>query len=135
MESLRAAAADKLLDTAILSRDAVFSRAWTYPILGITYLGTHPSLYKAITPVIVKAVATSTGITAALFFFTYLPQVAFCALFSGPFAFVTAAVMVLSEAYVLVSIVSKAFFLSNAQDRICTLLLALSRLSSHTFLL
>ncbi|KAF8197407.1 hypothetical protein BJ912DRAFT_846356 [Pholiota molesta] len=118
MESLRAAAADKLLDTAILSRDAVFSRAWSYPILGITYLGTHPSLYKAITPVIAKAVATSIGITAALFFFTYLPQVAFCALFSGPFAFITAAVMVLSEAYVLVSIVSKAFFLSNAQDRI-----------------
>ncbi|KAF9475683.1 hypothetical protein BDN70DRAFT_908031 [Pholiota conissans] len=118
MESLKAAAIEKLVDIAILSRDALFSRAWSYPILGITYLGTHPALYKAIAPLIAKAIATSMGITAVLFIFTYFPQVAVCALFSGPFAPVTAAVLVLSEAYCLIYIVSKVVFLGNAQDRI-----------------
>ncbi|KAF8964105.1 hypothetical protein BDZ97DRAFT_1660920 [Flammula alnicola] len=109
---------DILQETATLSREAVLSHAWSYPILGIAYLVSHPVLYKAVGPVIVKAVTTSIAITGALFFFTYLPQVAFCALFSGPLAFLTAALMVVSEAYVLVAIVSKAFFLNAAQDRI-----------------
>jgi uncharacterized protein involved in cysteine biosynthesis len=118
MEALKATLVDHLRESATLARDATLSRAWTYPVLGVTYLVSHPALYKAVAPVIVKAIGTSIGITAALFFFTYLPQVAFCALFSGPFAFLTAAVMVLGEAYLAVSIVSKAFFLGAAQDRI-----------------
>ncbi len=119
MESIHVALLNTVQNTAILFRDALLSRAWSYPILGITYLATHPVLYKAVTPVISKAIATSIGITGALFFFTYLPQVAFCALFSGPLAFLTAAIMVFSEAYILVSIVAKTF-LNRAQDRICT---------------
>lgn len=119
MDALKATLVDHLRDSATLARDATLSQAWTYPVLGVTYLVSHPALYKAVAPVIVKAIGTSIGITAALFFFTYLPQVAFCALFSGPFAFLTAAVMVLGEAYLAVSIVSKAFFLGAAQDRIC----------------
>ncbi|TFK42803.1 hypothetical protein BDQ12DRAFT_597801 [Crucibulum laeve] len=110
--------AEKLTETAVISRDAVLSRGWSYPLLGITYFISHPSLYRAVAPTLVKALATSVGITMGLFFFTYLPQVAFCALFSGPFAFFTAALMVFSEAYVLITMVSKAFFLSAAQDRI-----------------
>ncbi|KDR81388.1 hypothetical protein GALMADRAFT_58777 [Galerina marginata CBS 339.88] len=105
------------MDTTFL-KDAIVSYAWLYPFLGVTHLVSHPNLYNAVAPVVVKAVATSVGITGGLFFFTYLPQVAFCALFSGPLAFVTAALMVLSESYVLVSVVSKAFFLNTAQDRI-----------------
>lgn len=54
-----------------------------------------------------------------MFVFTYLPQVAFCALFSGPLAFVAAAAMVLGESYALISVFSKAFFLTRAQDNIC----------------
>ncbi|KAF8906047.1 hypothetical protein CPB84DRAFT_1676129 [Gymnopilus junonius] len=109
---------DFIRDYILLSRDALLSKAWAYPVLGVTYLASHPNLYSALSPVITKAVLTSVSITGALFFFTYLPQVAFCALFSGPLAFVTATLLVLSESYVLVSVVSKAFFLSTAQDRI-----------------
>ncbi|KAF4615072.1 hypothetical protein D9613_002851 [Agrocybe pediades] len=118
MDSLKSTLSNHILEAASLSRDAALSNAWSYPILGITYLISHPSLYKSVAPVLFKAVATSVGITAALFFFTYLPQVAFCALFSGPFAFLTAALMVFGEAYAIVSVVSKAFFLNAAQDRI-----------------
>ncbi|CAA7267987.1 unnamed protein product [Cyclocybe aegerita] len=113
MDSLK----DTLRKTAVLSRDALLSHAWSYPLLGIPYLIAHPALYTAVAPVLAKAAVTSLAITGILFFFTYLPQVAFCALFSGPFAFVAAGIMVLSEAYVLVSFISKAF-LSAAQDRI-----------------
>lgn len=116
---MQAAAVHHLTEVSVLSKDAVLSRAWSYPLLGIAYLISHPKLYSAVAPVVLKAMLTSLGITGAMFFFTYLPQVAFCALFSGPLAFVPAAVMVLGESYALVTFVSKAFFLSAAQDRIC----------------
>ncbi|KAF8163084.1 hypothetical protein B0H34DRAFT_694074 [Crassisporium funariophilum] len=118
MDTVKRTLQDTLQETSEIAQDALFSHAWSYPLLGLSYFVSHPALYKAVAPVLMKAVLTSVGITAALFFFTYLPQVAFCALFSGPFAFITAAVMVMSEAYVLVSVVSKAFFLGAAQDRI-----------------
>jgi hypothetical protein len=101
-----------------LSRDAFLSQAWIYPLLGISYLVSHPKLYDALAPVVIKALLTSLGITTAMFFFTYLPQLAFCAIFSGPLAFAAAAVMVLGESYVLVTFVSKVFFLNVAQDRL-----------------
>jgi hypothetical protein len=108
-----------LLDALTLSRDAFLSQAWIYPLLGISYLVSHPKLYDTLAPVVIKALVTSLGITTAMFFFTYLPQLAFCAVFSGPLAFAAAAVMVLSESYVLVTFVSKVFFLNAAQDRLC----------------
>jgi hypothetical protein len=87
-------------------------------LLGISYLVSHPKLYNAVAPVVIKALLTSLGITTAMFFFTYLPQLAFCALFSGPLAFAAAAVMVLGESYILITFISKVFFLNAAQDRL-----------------
>lgn len=109
-----------LLDAVALSRDAFLSKAWFYPFFGISYLASHPKVYEAVTPVLIKALITSLCITTAMFFFTYLPQLAFCVLFSGPFAFAAAALMVLGESYVLVAFVSKLFFLNAAQDGLCS---------------
>jgi hypothetical protein len=95
-------------DAATLSKDALLSGGWWYPFHGIFYFVSHASLYRSILPVIFKMLLTGIGITAALFVFTYLPQVAFCAVFSGPFAFATAALLVLGEAYALILFVSKA---------------------------
>ncbi|KAJ7349346.1 hypothetical protein DFH08DRAFT_865189 [Mycena albidolilacea] len=106
------------LEILTVSRDAVLSGGWWYPLQGVWYLLSHASLYRAIFPVILKILLTALGITAALFTFTYLPQVAFCALFSGPFAFATAALLVLGEAYAVIMFVSKAFFLGRAQDQL-----------------
>jgi hypothetical protein len=88
----------QLLEIVTVSRDAVFSGGWWYPLLGVWYFVSHTSLHRSIFPVILKTLMTALGITATLFAFTYLPQVAFCALFSGPFAFATAALLVLGEA-------------------------------------
>lgn len=108
----------ELTEALTLTQEAVVSGAWAYPILGVSYVASHPSLYKAVGPVLTKALVTSVGITAGLFFFTYLPQLALCAIFTGPLAFIPAAIMVLAESYVLVSLVSRTFFLNEAQDKI-----------------
>ncbi|KAF9532409.1 hypothetical protein CPB83DRAFT_891137 [Crepidotus variabilis] len=118
MESAKTAAIEQLTEATTLSRDAVLSQAWSYPILGITYLVSHPNLYSAVAPVVVKALTTSLAITGAMFFFTFIPQLAICALFSGPLAFIPAITLVLGESYVLITFVSKAFFLNTAQDKI-----------------
>ncbi|KAJ7070367.1 hypothetical protein B0H15DRAFT_870770 [Mycena belliarum] len=101
-----------------LSRDAVVSGGWWYPLQGILYFVSHASLAASILPVILKTLLSAVCITATMFFFTYLPQVAFCAVFSGPFAFATAALLVLGEAYAIILFVSKAFFLGHAQDQL-----------------
>ncbi|KAJ7093109.1 hypothetical protein C8R44DRAFT_398469 [Mycena epipterygia] len=109
---------EKLLDILSISRDAVLSGGWWYPVQGVFYFVSHASLYRSIFPVILKTLAAALGVTVALFTFTYLPQVAFCALFSGPFAFATAAFLVLGEAYAVIMFISKAFFLGRAQDQL-----------------
>ncbi|KAF5386930.1 hypothetical protein D9615_001715 [Tricholomella constricta] len=109
---------EKFTETATLSRDAATSGGWSYPLLGIVYFVSHPSLYRAVAPIIIKCIISALGITIGLFVFTYIPQVAFCALFSGPFAFITAAVMVLGEAYAIILVLSKLLFVGQAQDEI-----------------
>lgn len=108
-----------LTNIATLAKDAVLSQAWMYPLLGISYLVLHPELYSAVAPVLIRALTISIVITAAMFFFTYVPQLAFCALFSGPLAFATATAMVLGESYVVILFISKAFFLNQARDKLC----------------
>lgn len=110
---------DELSKTASIAKDIVLSGGWAYPLRGIIYFITHPSLYRAVAPVLLKCILASIAITLGLFVFTYLPQVAFCAVFSGPLAFVAAATLVFSEAYALILLVSKIFFLGRAQDNIC----------------
>ncbi|KIK63956.1 hypothetical protein GYMLUDRAFT_161497 [Collybiopsis luxurians FD-317 M1] len=101
-----------------IAKDALLSGAWIYPFHGIIYFVSHPSLYRAVQPVLAKCLLISGGITGAMFFFTYLPQVAFLALFSGPLAFAAAAVLVLGESYGLVVMATKMFILEDAQDKI-----------------
>ncbi|KAJ7632290.1 hypothetical protein FB45DRAFT_912058 [Roridomyces roridus] len=116
--SIAATLEQQVLQLGTLLKEGVVSGAWLYPLQGVLYLISHASLYRSISGVILKTLLTGLGVTAALFVFTYLPQVAFCALFSGPFAFATAALMVLGEAYVILMFVSKAFFLGRAQDQL-----------------
>jgi len=109
---------EKLLDILTIGQDAVLSGGWWYPVQGAFYFVSHASLYRSIFPVILKTLGAALGVTVVLFTFTYLPQVAFCALFSGPFAFATAAFLVLGEAYAVIMFISKAFFLGAAQDKL-----------------
>ena len=54
------------------------------------------------------------GVTACMFVFTYLPQMAVMAFTSGPLAAISAAVLVLSESSTLFAILSKTFLIEDA---------------------
>lgn len=120
MAQLQAAFVEKLSQLAIDCRDAVVSKTWVYPLLGISYFATHSNLYKPVLPALLKALVGSTAIVFGLIFFTYIPQMAFCALFSGIFAPIAAAVMVLGEAYLLIWVIGRPVMLAKVQDRLCT---------------
>ncbi|KAJ3890616.1 hypothetical protein GG344DRAFT_49110 [Lentinula edodes] len=107
-----------VVSSLTIVKDSILSGAWIYPVHGIFYFISHPSLYHSIQPVLIKCLFISGGITTGMFVFTYLPQVAFCAIFSGPFAFAAAAVMVLGESYALVMMATKMFILEDAQDKL-----------------
>jgi len=114
MDSLQAF----LTEYTCLAKDAFLSGTWFYPLRSIYYIIRYPSLYQVIAPILLRCFSVSAGITCAMFFFTYLPQVAFCAIL-GPFAFLTAATMVLGESYALILLVMRMFFLEDAQDKLC----------------
>ncbi|KAG6854991.1 hypothetical protein C0991_009814 [Blastosporella zonata] len=118
LDTAKSILVEKFSESASLASDAVASGTWSYPLLGIVYFVSHPSLYKAVTPVIVKGTAMALGTTLALFIFTYMPQVAVCAVFSGPLAFLIAALLVLGEASAIVLVISRVFFMSQALDQI-----------------
>ncbi|KAG6833501.1 hypothetical protein H0H87_006073 [Tephrocybe sp. NHM501043] len=92
---------EKFSESTTLTRDAVASGTW-----------------KSVAPVVVKGIAVALGTTLALFIFTYMPQVAICAVFSGPFAFLIAALLVLGEASAIILLISRLFFLRQALDEI-----------------
>nr|GAT58008.1 predicted protein [Mycena chlorophos] len=106
-----------IIDAASTTRDGLLSGAYLYPLLGIYFSVANLSILRSIAPLVLRILLTALGITAALFFFTYLPHVAFCAIL-GPFAFAAAATMVLGEAYALTTFVCKVFFLDQAQEQL-----------------
>jgi hypothetical protein len=87
-------------------------------------------LVKPLLPTIFRGIIISIGIVAAMFFFTYLPQVAVLAFISGPLgkrmisfffgmelnntAFIAAVPLVLGEAYFLIMFFTRGFLLGNA---------------------
>lgn len=81
---------------------------------GIIYFLTHRSLWKPLTSRIAPTLTLGLSITSAMFFFTYVPQLAVLAFTSGPLAPVSAALLVLSESSTLTNALSTSFLLSDA---------------------
>ncbi|KAK1922928.1 hypothetical protein DB88DRAFT_493169 [Papiliotrema laurentii] len=108
-EALTESAKRQVAEVGHVASDAVTSGAWAYPLLGIFYLISHPSLMKPILPSVFKGAVVSVAILAALFFLTYLPQVAVLAFVSGPLAFIAAVPLVLGEAYVVINFFMRTF--------------------------
>lgn len=66
------------------AESAISSGAWIYPIRGIFYLVSRPKLLQPLLPTLGTALLVSVGVLVAMFFLTYLPQVAVLAFVSGP---------------------------------------------------
>lgn len=63
---------------------------------------------------IVPCITMGVGIFTSMFFFTYLPQAAVLAIFNGPIAAVTTALLVASEASTIFMVSAKTFLIEDS---------------------
>nr|ODN90300.1 hypothetical protein L204_05904 [Cryptococcus depauperatus CBS 7855] len=94
-------------------QEGIGSGAWFYPLMGASYLTSHPSLIKPLVPALGKGILLSVATVAVLFMFTYLPQVAVLSIVSGPLAFILAIPLVLSEAFVILLFLTRGFLMGQ----------------------
>ncbi|KAF2753603.1 hypothetical protein EJ05DRAFT_165535 [Pseudovirgaria hyperparasitica] len=94
---------------------AIPKASFLYPIKGLWYFVTHPFLYPLLRARLLPAVLLSVFVLFILFFFTYLPQVAFLAIFHRQGAWVNGTFLVLGEGAVVVALLFEAFFVDETQ--------------------
>ncbi|KAI9801721.1 MAG: hypothetical protein M1833_002403 [Piccolia ochrophora] len=99
-----------------------FAPPWLYPLnvfvvseQGIYYFATHRFLWPLLKARLLPCLILSSMVLAALFTFTYLPQVALLAIFHGHLAFFNATFLVLGEGAVIVALLFEAFFVDETQ--------------------
>lgn len=93
--------------------EIVVSASWLYPFKGIYYFIAHPFLYPLLGTRLLPLTLLSILILGFLFTFTYLPQVAFLAIFHGALAWVNAAFLVLGEGAAIVALLFEAFMVDD----------------------
>ncbi|EXJ67010.1 uncharacterized protein A1O5_09656 [Cladophialophora psammophila CBS 110553] len=86
---------------------------WLYPLKGIFYFLGHPYFYPLFKARLIPIVLLSAFIYVNLFLWTYLPQVAFLAIFHGAGAWVNATFLVLGEGAAIVALLFEAFFVDE----------------------
>ncbi|KAJ6255814.1 hypothetical protein Dda_9424 [Drechslerella dactyloides] len=97
-----------------VSKDAAASGAYAFPILGAYHFLRHPSLQRPLWRKLLPTIALSATVITAMFFITYIPQVALLAFVDGPIAVVNAAMLVLSESSTLILLLSKWWWIDDA---------------------
>jgi hypothetical protein len=113
-EKVKEVAKQELQDLQKVTEEGARSGAYLYPIRGMVYFASHRSIWKPMMRAIGPSLATAAAIFPAMFFFTYLPQVAVLTLVNGPLAVFSTVLLVLSESSTIFSIVSKNFFINEA---------------------
>lgn len=81
---------------------------------GIFYFISHPELWKPLRSRLVPYLTLYSSVLGAMFFFTYLPQLAAMAFVSGPLAVFTTAILILNESSTITGILSKNYLLQDA---------------------
>ncbi|KAE8146329.1 hypothetical protein BDV25DRAFT_162706 [Aspergillus avenaceus] len=106
-----------LLDEATHARevaqDVAKSGAYLYPLKGIIYFAYHKSLWRPFLSRAGQTMSVGLSVTSAMFFFTYVPQVAIMAFTSGPLAPFSAALLVLTESSTITNFLSRSFVLDD----------------------
>lgn len=88
--------------------------AFLYPLRGIYYFCTHRYLWPLLRSRLLPAILLSTLVLFNLFFWTYLPQVLFLAIFHGRNgALLNGAVLVLGEGAAITALLFEAFFVDG----------------------
>lgn len=108
-----------MVDTRVLATAGtqhirnVVSASWLYPFKGIYYFCTHPAYYSLFGRRLVPLTIVSIIVLGLLFTFTYLPQVAFLAIFHGHLAWFNAAFLVLGEGQVVIALLFEALMVDE----------------------
>lgn len=113
-DRVKEVAKDEVSKVSAITKDAVYSQAYLYPIKGVLYFLSHRDLWRPLTSKLAGLLTTSIGVTTFMFMFAYLPQMAVMAFTSGPVAAVSAALLTLSESSTLVNLLSRTLFLEDA---------------------
>lgn len=113
-DRVRDVAKDEAAKVSAMTKEAVESRAYLYPLKGVLYFLTHRDLWRPLTSKLAAVLTTSIGVTTLMFTFAYLPQLAIMAFTSGPAAAITAALLTLSESSTIVNLLSRTFFIEEA---------------------
>lgn len=100
---------------AEIGKDAILSNSWLYPLKGIYYTASNASVYGPIKDQVVPRLILSVVVLLALFVTIYVPQSLALSLVSGPLGFVSAVPLVISEANVLIQLLS-GLFLTDKKD-------------------
>ncbi|KAI5917659.1 hypothetical protein F4810DRAFT_695553 [Camillea tinctor] len=98
----------------VLLSDAAKSGAYLYPFKGIVYFTTHKALWKPFASRVLPTLGLTAGVTAFMFLFTYLPQLAILVFVNGPLAVLTTVLLILNESSTIVNIISRNFLLQEA---------------------
>lgn len=91
----------------------VVSAAGLYPLKGVYCFLKNRQYWPLFGRRLIPLTVTSIVILGMLFAFTYLPQVAFLALFHGPGAWFNAVFLVLGEGQVLIALLFEAFLVDE----------------------
>ncbi|MCJ1307739.1 hypothetical protein MMC25_001387 [Agyrium rufum] len=84
-----------------------------YPFKGIYFFFAHLYLYPLLRARLIPCVLLSLFVLTNLFLWTYLPQVAFLAIFNGALAWVSGVFLVLGEGAAIIALLFEAFFVDE----------------------
>jgi len=113
-ERVKQVAAEEAERVTAMTKDAVQSHAYLYPLKGIYYFITHKELWRPLKAKLTPTLTLSVGITTLMFLVAYVPQAAIMAFTSGPVAAVSAALLTLSESSTLINLLSRTFLIEDA---------------------
>ncbi|KAJ5561829.1 hypothetical protein N7535_003708 [Penicillium sp. DV-2018c] len=113
-EKLKDAVLSEAKEARAAAHGVVTSGAYLYPLKGIIFFLTHKDLWRPFVSRAGRTITLGLGVTSAMFFFTYVPQMALMAFTSGPLAAISAAILVLSESSAITNFLSRAFLVEDA---------------------
>lgn len=114
MDNAKELVRERAAHTTAVSKDAVVSRSYFYPPLGVVYLLRHTSLWPPVLSRIMACLLLSGAVIVPMFLFTYIPQAGILSIFNGPIGAVNAAALVLSESSFIINLLARSFLLDQA---------------------
>ncbi|KAJ5055338.1 hypothetical protein NUH16_010901 [Penicillium rubens] len=113
-EKIKDAVLAEAKNSQAVVHDVITSGAYLYPFKGIVYFATHKDLWRPFISRAGRTITLGVGVTSAMFFFTYMPQMAIMAFTSGPLAAISAAILVLGESSAITNVLSRSFLVEDA---------------------